>query len=251
MIVSGSVRMLSPIETASQARPQRCVRLGRMNQWMARDPLHPRRQGPQQPAQPRTGELRRPQHQRELQVDVAGVEIGPERERKQGEDHGGRQRPLAVRPVDGPEQQQDRAAAPDEPGDVPRQGRPRREQREHPRGVDVGQERAGRVVGVAAVEPDADRRPVRPRIGPAGLAPCEETGREHGERQAEQEDRGDPSRVVEARPFASQGPPEDPRPPPCRTVDHRPEVDDDPPATPGRARDRTETGRLLLVGHDG
>ena len=57
---------------------------------------------------------------------------------------------------------EDRAAAPDEPGDVPRQQRPRREQRQHPRRVDVRQERAGRVVRVAAAEPDPDRRPSTP-----------------------------------------------------------------------------------------
>ena len=60
--------------------------------------------------------------------------------------------------------------------------RPRREQRQHPRGVDVGQERSGRVVRVAAVEPDADRRPSRPgrpprrtRRGRAGPRPAART----------------------------------------------------------------------------
>ena len=65
---------------------------------------------------------------------------------------------------------EDRPAAPDEPGDVPRQQRPRREQRQHPRGVDVGQERPGRVVRVAAVEPDPDAGPVGAGVGAGRLA---------------------------------------------------------------------------------
>ncbi len=72
---------------------------------------------------------------------------------------------------------EDRPAAPDEPGDVPRQQRPRREQRQHPRGVDVGQERPRGVVRVAAVEPDPNAGPVGPGVGAGRLAPPDDARR--------------------------------------------------------------------------
>ena len=104
---------------------------------------------------------------------------------------------------------EDRPAAPDVPGDVPRQQRPRREQRQHPRGVDVGQERAGRAVRVAAAEPDPDGRPVRPGIGAGRLAAGDEPGREAAERDDQQRHREDPAPVVEPADLVAERPPED------------------------------------------
>ena len=69
--------------------------------------------------------------------------LAADREGQDRHEDRGRQRPPGVRPV-GSSRGAARivAPAPDEPRDVPRQQRPRREQRQHPRGVDVRQERA-------------------------------------------------------------------------------------------------------------
>ena len=202
-----------------------------------RDPLHPGRQRPEQPAYAGTGELGGPQHQCQLQVDVAGVEVGPEREPEQRDRDRGGQRALAVGPVDGPQQQQDRADAPGEPGHVPGQGRPGREQREHPRGVDVRQERAGRMVRIAAVEPDPDARPVGARVRAAGLAPGDHPGQDQRERQAQQEHRRDPVRVAGARRLATERPPEDAGSTPRAAVDRIGQLDRDPSEAARGARD--------------
>ena len=138
---------------------------------------------------------------------------------------------------------------PDEPGDVPRQQRPRREQRQHPRRVDVGQERAGRVVRVAAVEPDPDARPVRPGVRPAGLAAGDQPGQDEREGQAEQQDRGDPSRITDARDLAPECPPEHARPAPRGPIDHVREVDDDPAASSSGPGDRPKLRRWCRLGH--
>ena len=249
MIVSGRVRTLSPIETASQTSPHCFARPGRIGRKTTGHPFHPGRERPQQAAQPRTGELRRPEHQRQLQVDVAGVEVGAEREGEHRHDDRRRQRPLPVGPVDRPEQEQDRPDPPHEPGDVPRQQRPGREERQHPRRIDVRQERPGRVVRVAAVEPDPDARPVRPRVRAARVAPRDEPRQDHREDQAEQDDGGDPARVAQPRRLAPQGPSEDARPAPRAAIDDVGQVDDDATATAGRARDGLEAGGLALVGH--
>ena len=82
--------------------------------------------------------------------------------------------------------------------------------------VDVRQERAGRVVRVAAVEPDPDAGPVRAGVGAAGLAPGDQPGQDEREGQAQQQDRGDPARIVEARDLATERPAEDAGPPPGR-----------------------------------
>ena len=161
------------------------------------------------------------------------------------------ERPLPVRPVDRPEKQQDRRATPDEPGDVPRQHRPRGEQRQHPRRVDVGQERPSRVVGVAAVEPDAHAGPVRSSVGAARLAARQHAGDREGEEQAQEEDRRDPPRVAQARGLPPQGSSEDPCPSSRGLVDHLGEVDHDPTASARRSGDRTESGWLARVGHVG
>ena len=96
--------------------------------------------------------------------------LAADREDQQEERHGRREGPPAVGPVEAPQEQHDRAAPPDDPGHVPRQYGPGREEREHPRGVDVGQERPRGVVRVAAVEPDPDGRPVRPGVGAGRVA---------------------------------------------------------------------------------
>ena len=157
----------------------------------------------------RAAELGAPQEQRQRQVDVARVEVRPEREAEQDHEDRGLERPLAVRPVDRPEQDEDRPAAPDVPGDVPRHQRPRREQRQHPRGVDVGQERAGRAVRVAAAEPDPDRRPVRPGVGAGRLAAGDQPGRQAAERDDQQRHREEPAPVVEPADLVAERPPED------------------------------------------
>ena len=139
--------------------------------------------------------------------------------------------------------------APHDPRDVPRQQRPRREQRQHPRGVDVGQERPGRVVRIAAVEPDPHAGPIGPGVGAGRLAATDHPGRQQREDQAEEEDRDDPAMVVEPRHLAPDGPPEDARPAPRRLADEVLPADHDPPATAGRARDGMQFRWRLRVGH--
>ena len=119
---------------------------------------------------------------------------------------------------------------PDEPRDIPWQHGPRREERQHPWGVDVGQERPDGMVGVAAVQPDTDSRPVRASIGTAGLPAGDHAGQHDGERQAEQQDRGDPTRIVESRDLAPKCPAEDAGTPSCSAIHVIGEVDDDPSA---------------------
>ena len=164
---------------------------------------------------------------------------------------GGRQRPALVRPVDGPEQQQDRRAAPHDPGHVPRQERPRREQRQHPRGVDVRQERAGRVIRVAAVEPDPDAGPVRPGVGAGRLAAADHAGRQQREGHAEQDDRDDATVVAQPRGLAPHRPPVDAGPPAGRGPQHVGEVHHDAAASPRGSGDRVEFRRVwrVRVGH--
>ena len=140
---------------------------------------------------------------------LPGVEVGRDRERQHEDGHGRRQRTAAIRPMDRPEQAEDRPTSPHEPGHVPGQQSPRREEREHPRGVDVGQERAGRGVRVAAVEPDPDAGPVGPGIGPGQLAPGDETGTGDTGHGDQDRDGQDPARFVEPRDLAAQRPLED------------------------------------------
>ena len=118
------------------------------------------------------------------------------------------ERPMRVCPADRPQQQEDRAAPPGEPGDLPRQQRPGREQRQHPRRVDVGQERARRVVGVAALEPDADARPVRLGIGARRLAPGGHAGERERERDDQQAHRQRPVRLPDAGGLAAERTPD-------------------------------------------
>ena len=143
------------------------------------------------------------------------------------------------------------AAAPHDPGDVPRQERPRREQRQHPRRVDVRQERAGRVVRVAAVEPDPDARPVRPGVGAGRLAAADHAGGQQREGQAEQDDRDDAAVVAQARRLAPHRPPVDAGPPAGRGPEHVREVHHEAAAPPRRPGDRVEFRRVwrIRVGH--
>ena len=144
------------------------------------------------------------------------------------------------------------AAAPDEPGDVPRQERPRREQRQHPRRVDVRQERAGRVVRVAAVEPDPDARPVRPRVGAGRLAAGDHArpARSANVRLSSTIAairRGSRSREASRR-SARRKTPARRRVRRSRTCSSGPPADD--PAPPARrARDGVQPRRVVLVGH--
>ena len=116
--------------------------------------------------------------------------------------------------------------------------RPGREQRQHPGGVDVGQERPGRVVRIAAVEPDPDAGPVGAGVGAAGLAAGDHPGQDEGEGQAEQDDRGHPARIAHARRLAAKGSPEDAGPPAGVAIDDVGQVDDQAPTTSRRAPDR-------------
>ena len=143
------------------------------------------------------------------------------------------------------------AAAPDEPGDVPRQDRPRREERQHPRRVDVGQERAGRVVRVAAVEPDPDAGPVRPRIGAGRLAAGDHAGHAASENvRLSSTIAAMPARVAQARRLAAERPAEDAGATARRAVDHVGEVrrrsGRDPAPIPGPGGG---SGWLVRVGH--
>ena len=104
---------------------------------------------------------------------------------------------------------EDRPAAPDVPGDVPWHQRPRREQRQHPRRVDVRQEGAGRAVRVAAAEPDANRGPVRPGIGAGRLAARDEPCRQAAERDDQERHREDPPPIVEAFELVAERPAHD------------------------------------------
>ena len=125
--------------------------------------------------------------QREPERDVARVDVGRDREREGGGHKRRRERPLSVRPADRPEQGEHHRAPPDEPGHVPRQQCPGREQRQKPGCVDVRQERTDRVIRVAPVEPDPDARPVGARIDARSLAPRDEPGREEAADHGDQE----------------------------------------------------------------
>jgi MFS family permease len=177
-----------------------------------RHPLHPARDRPERAGEERAAEQGAPQEEGQGQVDVAGVEVRAEREAEQRDQDRRLERPLAIRPVDRPEQEEDRPAPPDVPGDVPREKRPGREQRQHPWGVDVRQEGAGRPVRVAAAEPDPDGRPVRSGIRAGRLATGHQAGRDAPERDDQQGHGEDPAPVVQAtqlladRPAGDGGP---------------------------------------------
>ena len=93
------------------------------------------------------------------------------------------------------------------------------------------------MVRVAAVEPDPDAGPVGAGIGAAGLAAGDEAGQDDREGQAQQQDRGDPARIVQPRILAPERPAEDAGPPARAAVDDIGQVHDDPPTATGRARD--------------
>ena len=207
-----------------------------------RQPLHPGGQGPQRPGQSRSAELGGPQHQCQLEVDVAGVQVRPEREAEERDDDGRRQRATAVGPVDRPEQEQDRPAAPHEPGDVPRQGRPGHEQRQHPGCVDVWQEWADRVIRVGAVQPQAYAGPVRSGVRPGGLTAGDQAGDQQRERQAEQDDGQDPTRVAQARRLSPKGSTEHAGSPSSGLVHDVAQVHDDAAAAASRPRDGLQHG---------
>jgi len=105
------------------------------------------------------------------------------------------------------------------------------------------------MVRVAAVEPDPDTGPVGAGIGTAGLAPGDHPGEYDREGQAEQQDGGDPARIVESRDLAPERPAEDAGPPPRAAIDVIRQVDDDPSATAGRSRNGSEAGRRRRIGH--
>src|SRR5439155_8965603 len=152
-----------------------------------------------------------PQGEREEQRDVPRVEVRTDREREEDDDDRGRQRAAPIGPLDGPQEEEDRRAAPDEPRDVPWQERPRRKDRQHPWGVDVRQERPGRVVWIAAVEPDPDGGPVGPRVDAGRVTPRDHARPDDPADEDEQAHRDDPPTVVEARHLAADGAPEDTR----------------------------------------
>ena len=131
----------------------------------------------------------------------------------------GRQGPSLIGPMDGPQQQQDGRPTPDEPGHIPGQKRPRREQGEHPGRVDIGQEWPGRVVGIATAEPQANSRPIGSRVGAGRLAAGDQPGGEDSPDQDQDRHRCDPPRVVQPRNLAPDGPPEDACATPRRPVD--------------------------------
>ena len=151
-----------------------------------------------------------------------------------------RQRPAAVRPIDRPQQQQDRPDPPHDPRHVPRQQRPRREERQHPRGVDVGEERAGRVVRIAAVEPDPDAGPVRASVRTGRLATADHARREEREGHRDEDDR-DEVRRRSRRPrgLATERPSVDTGPAPRRGAEQSAQ----PTTTSRRAPGRAGTGR--------
>ena len=111
--------------------------------------------------------------------------------------------------MDAPSQADDSSPAPDEPGHVPGEDGPRHEERQHPRRVDVGHERAGRMVRVAAAQPQPTSRPVGASVGPGGLATGDQASQQEPAHQAENDREHQPPRIAHAVDLVVQCPTED------------------------------------------
>ena len=166
----------------SQTRPQPPGPRREDQPERRRHPLHPRRERPEQPGRRRPANWAAQSMKRQDQVDVAGVEVGRDRERQQEDTIGGRERPLAVRPVDRPEQEEDRRRRARRTRRRPTGGAPRarRAAASTGRRRRAGTARSGRTgcrrsarSGRRPSRPARRRRPSSPRaISPAPMTPA-------------------------------------------------------------------------------
>ncbi len=180
-------------DDAPQSRPRR-----QDEEEQGREPLQGSRERPHEAAQARSHEVRGPDTHGAQQRDVAGVEGSRQRDRHERDEQGRGHGVLLVGPGRAPDEDEHVEGAVDEPGRLPRQGRPRREERQGPRPVDVGHVRRRRVERVASAEPEPHTTPVGARVGTHEVAARHDPDGDGGPADHEDHDGRDPHRVPQA-----------------------------------------------------